>query len=81
MVQIHPFPNGNGRHARIAADEYLKQYFGRGPIDWAGGYNLQTDSQRRDGYLRALRSADTGDFGLLLAFVGAGTETGKPGAP
>lgn len=79
MVQIHPFPNGNGRHARIAADEYLKQYFGRGPIDWAGGYDLQTDSQRRDGYLRALRSADAGDFALLLAFVGNSTDAGALG--
>ena len=27
MVQIHPFPNGNGRHARIAADIFLNGLF------------------------------------------------------
>ena len=71
MVQIHPFPNGNGRHARIAADEFLNRYFDLPPIEWAGGYDLQRNNARRDEYLRALRSADRGDFGPLLAFVGA----------
>lgn len=71
LVQIHPFPNGNGRHARIAADEYLKQYFDAPPIDWATGVNLQADSERRTAYIAALRAADGGDHALLLAFVGA----------
>ncbi|MEG6505164.1 mobile mystery protein B [Nitratidesulfovibrio sp. 1201_IL3209] len=71
LVQIHPFPNGNGRHARFAADEYLKQYFGQPPIDWATGVNLQADSARRTAYIAALRAADGGDYGPLLAFVGA----------
>lgn len=71
LVQIHPFPNGNGRHARFAADEYLRQYFGQPPIDWATGVNLQADSARRTAYIAALRAADGGDYGSLLAFVGA----------
>jgi Fic family protein len=28
LVKIHPFPNGNGRWARIAADVFLTVYFG-----------------------------------------------------
>ncbi len=74
MVQIHPFPNGNGRHARIAADEFLKRYFDRPPIEWASGYDLQRDNARRRAYLDALRRADGGDFGALSAFAGGGAE-------
>jgi fido (protein-threonine AMPylation protein) len=70
MVQIHPFPNGNGRHARITADIYLQQCFGATPIDWAAGHNLQSMNDRRTQYIAALRSADAGDFALLLSFVG-----------
>ena len=72
MVQIHPFPNGNGRHARIAADEFLKRYCDHPPIEWASGYDLQRNSARRDAYLHALRRADAGDFEALLEFVGEG---------
>lgn len=69
MVQIHPFPNGNGRHARIAADIFLKDYFDHAPITWASGVDLQADNERRSDYIAALRSADKGDFGPLLEFV------------
>lgn len=69
MVQIHPFPNGNGRHARIATDIYLSDYFGHAPIEWASGFDLQADNARREAYIAALRAADAGDFDPLLRFV------------
>ena len=80
MVQIHPFPNGNGRHARIAADLYLERHFGHTPIEWAHGFDLQADNERRRAYIAALREADGGDYKLLLEFVGAGQAnlTGHP---
>jgi Fic-DOC domain mobile mystery protein B len=62
MTYIHPFPNGNGRHARIAADAYLRTHFDHEPIDWAAGHNLQSKSQRRTDYIAALRAADAGDL-------------------
>lgn len=71
MVQIHLFPNGNGRHARIAADVYLMDRFGHPAIDWGGGHDLQGLNDRRQSYIRALRAADGHDYGPLLAFVGA----------
>lgn len=71
MVQIHPFPNGNGRHARIMADAFLEKRLGRSPIDWAAGQDLQSMNSRRVDYIAALRAADKGDYGPLLAFVGA----------
>lgn len=71
MVQIHPFPNGNGRHARIASDLYLEKYYSHAPIEWASGIDLQADNDRRTAYIAALRAADAGDFDPLLEFVEA----------
>lgn len=70
LVWIHPFANGNGRHARILADAFLQRHYSHPPIDWAAGHDLQRSSVRRDAYMAALRAADGGDYGPLLAFVG-----------
>ena len=70
LTVIHPFPNGNGRHARIMADALLEKVYGMAPIDWAGGANLQVTSERRNQYIAALKAADRGEFGLLFAFSG-----------
>ncbi|TCO69369.1 mobile mystery protein B [Chromatocurvus halotolerans] len=71
MVQIHPFPNGNGRHARIAADILLEEVYDHPPVEWASGFDLQADNERRNAYIASLRAADSGDFNPLLVFVGA----------
>jgi len=71
LVQIHCFPNGNGRHARIMVDEYLNKFFNHPPINWAAGHDLMNSNERRDAYISALRSADAGNYGKLLSFVGA----------
>ncbi len=70
LVFIHLFPNGNGRHARIAADVYLEEYFDHRPIDWAAGQDIQHTNGRRDAYIAALRAADGGDYEPLIGFVG-----------
>jgi Fic-DOC domain mobile mystery protein B len=70
LVQIHLFPNGNGRHARIATDIYLRDYFGHPPVDWAAGADLLKENDRRNQYITALRAADTGNLEPLLVFVG-----------
>tara|TARA_R110002110_G_scaffold415847_1_gene657764 strand:- start:23910 stop:24503 length:594 start_codon:yes stop_codon:yes gene_type:complete len=71
LVYIHPFPNGNGRHARIMADALLTKLMGEPEIDWAGGYKLENMNERRDQYIAALRLADGHDYTALLDFVGA----------
>lgn len=70
MVQIHLFPNGNGRHGRIAADAYITSYFGHEAVDWTAGYDLQAMNPRREQYIAALRAADAGDYSLMLKCVG-----------
>ncbi len=70
LVYIHPFPNGNGRHARIMADAILTKIYGIPPINWTGGYDLQSMNERRVVYINALRAADQRDFQPLFSFIG-----------
>jgi len=64
LVQIHPFPNGNGRHARLWCDMLLTQA-GRPVFEW-GGASLDRAGDHRRAYIRALWSADNGDLQPLL---------------
>lgn len=67
LVQIHPFPNGNGRHARLATDLLLRA-MGRPSFSW-GRTNLVDAGQTRQEYIEALRAADGHDYGPLRNFV------------
>jgi len=67
LVAIHPFPNGNGRHGRIAAD-YLATTLARGPFSWGAGLEVAT-SGLRTAYRYALQRADDGDITELLRFA------------
>ena len=67
LVQIHPFPNGNGRHARLMAD-LLVMSLGGGRFSW-GSANLQDAGEVRHRYITALQAADNHDIGPLLAFA------------
>jgi Fic-DOC domain mobile mystery protein B len=68
LVYIHLFANGNGRHARIMTDALMAKVFKGKPIDWAGGYDLQSMNERRAEYIQVLRQADRGDYSALLRF-------------
>ncbi len=67
LVSIHPFPNGNGRHSRLATDLFLKTR-GLEPFSW-GGAALVDSGPVRERYIDALRAADAGDDRPLHAFV------------
>jgi Fic-DOC domain mobile mystery protein B len=67
LVQIHPFPNGNGRHSRLMAD-LLVMRLGGERFSW-GSANLQDAGDLRQRYIAALQAADKHDFGPLLAFA------------
>ena len=68
LVQIHPWPNGNGRHARLATDLLLHRW-GRPHFSWGGATHASDDSALRDNYLSALRAADAGSFDELFRFA------------
>lgn len=72
LVVIHPWVNGNGRHARLMAD-ILVATQGGAPLAWGRGADLVAPSDVRARYLSALRAADAGDFGPLLAFAAGPT--------
>lgn len=67
LVSIHCYPNGNGRHARLAADLLLKA-MGRERFSW-GGKNLVDLDETRARYVAALQAADGHDIAPLLDFV------------
>lgn len=67
LVQIHPFPNGNGRHSRMATDLLLVA-MGYKRFTW-GRANLIDPGRTRQQYIEALRAADRFDYGPLRDFV------------
>ncbi len=68
IVQVHPYVNGNGRHARFVADLYL-HVTGEAVLPWSDG---QPDaSTSRSAYIAALRLADGGDYAALIAYAAA----------
>ena len=67
LVAIHPFANGNGRHARLMAD-LLASRLGVPALTW-GGQELATTSELRTRYIDALHLADRGHYKALIEFV------------
>lgn len=70
LVSIHPFANGNGRHARLMTDLLLISN-GAARFTW-GEDALIDEGGVRARYIAALRSADVRDYAPLLAFVRSG---------
>lgn len=67
LVWIHPFSNGNGRHARMMADLIvLKEHL---PIFSWGASTLRNADETRQRYIWALKEADKGFFNHLIAFA------------
>jgi Fic-DOC domain mobile mystery protein B len=67
LVLVHPFPNGNGRHARMATDLLLIALGGQ-RFSW-GRVNLVNVGETRQRYIAALRAADDHDLAPLLLFM------------
>lgn len=68
IVSIHCFPNGNGRHSRLMADIIIEQIYKQPVFSW-GAANLSDEGDTRKSYLKAVKTADRGDYRLLLAFA------------
>lgn len=75
LVKIHPFPNGNGRHARIIADALLTKVMDEPPISWADKEDLQSIEDRRNEYISALKEADNENYDPLFDFAGVNDTT------
>jgi len=68
LVQIHLFPNGNGRHSRLIADVLINKGFGKKEFTWSST-DIASAGSVRSSYIRALRNADAGEFIDLIAFA------------
>lgn len=67
LVAIHPFPNGNGRLTRMAADLLIER-LGRPAFTWGGG-SLTDVGALRAAYVAALKKADDHAIEDLIAFA------------
>lgn len=67
MVVIHPFPDGNGRHARLLADVLLTK-LGQPALTWGRGDLVDANALRAT-YIAALRRADAGQIEALVRFA------------
>ena len=68
LVWIHPFPNGNGRHARLMADLLIVQH-DNPRFSWGIKQDLYKATPIRKQYIQALRCADKGDYSKLVIFA------------
>ncbi len=67
LVQIHPFPNGNGRISRLMADLLMKK-FNRSFSIWNSDLLLESATLRKL-YIVALQEADKGNYSKLIEFM------------
>lgn len=71
LVQIHIFPNGNGRHARLMTD-LLLTHLNEPNFTWGSKIALtpiEVEGKTRLAYISALKKADGGAFADLLEFA------------
>lgn len=66
LVAIHPFENGNGRHARFISDLYLYSYgypTPKWPVEIGENIDLRTE------YIQALKEGDRGNIKPLISYM------------
>jgi Fic-DOC domain mobile mystery protein B len=68
LVSIHPWSNGNGRHARLIADIAVASH-GEPPLTWGSGLEAAKSGTGRARYVEAVRAADGGAMEALIAFA------------
>jgi Fic-DOC domain mobile mystery protein B len=70
LTKIHPFANGNGRHARMIADVVAVKH-GTAEFTWGAGKDLVAPGDASTRYLAALRTLDANenDVKSLLEFA------------
>jgi Fic-DOC domain mobile mystery protein B len=68
LVNIHCFPNGNGRHSRLVADIIISQIFNKNIFTWNTA-NLVNKGEQRSNYLKAIREADKQNIKPLIHFA------------
>ncbi len=68
LVSIHPWPNGNGPHARLLADIVVASH-GEEALTWGSGTPAAELGSARARYTDAIGAADAGEIAPLLEFA------------
>lgn len=68
IVNIHCFPNGNGRHSRIMADIIIESIFGRDLFTWSHSNMVKPDETLKK-YIAAIKEGDKGNIEPLINFA------------
>ncbi|WP_163410702.1 mobile mystery protein B [Flavobacterium ajazii] len=68
LVNIHCFPNGNGRHSRIMADIIIELIFRKDIFTWNHS-NMVKANETRAEYIKSIREADNGNINPLINFA------------
>lgn len=68
LVNIHCFPNGNGRHSRLMADIIIESVFGMNVFSWNNSNLVKPDNVRKE-YIDSIKKADNGSIKPLLKFA------------
>lgn len=69
LVWIHPFVNGNGRHARLATEILATKLKHKLPTWGITLINKVEKSEIRKSYIEGLKLADKGEIGTLKDFI------------
>ena len=68
LTRIHPFTNGNGRHARLITDIFFHSV--KHPLPkWPQIQLFSEGDQIRSRYIEAMKAADKEDYRELMAFM------------
>lgn len=68
LVQIHCYPNGNGRHGRIMADLIVEKLYELNKLEWITK-DLIHESEARGVYIDAMKLADNHDYKPLFSLI------------
>lgn len=68
LVNIHCFPNGNGRHSRIMADIIISSVYKMKVFSWHKS-NMVKAGEVRAKYIAAIREGDIGNLEPLIEFA------------
>ena len=68
LVEIHCFPNGNGRHSRLMADIIIESVFDKEVFSWHRSNMVRPDETRKR-YIAAIRAGDNGNIQPLIEFA------------
>jgi len=68
LTRIHPFKNGNGRHARLITDIFFRSR--NHPLPkWPQIQRIENGESLRGQYIVSMKEADVGNFDPLMRFI------------